>query len=40
MQQHQGQKPLDLAALRHQRVEQAAEPDRLAGQIRTHQGVA
>ena len=34
VQQHQRQQSLDLAALRHQRVEQAAKPDRFAREIR------
>ena len=40
VQQHQRQQSLDLAAPRHQRVEQTAEPDRFARQIRPHQILA
>ena len=40
VQQHQRQQPLDLAAPGYQHIEQAAEPDRFARQIRTHQSVA
>ena len=37
VQQHQRQQPLDLAASRHQRVEQPRQPDRFARKIRPHQ---
>ena len=40
VQQHQRQQALDLAAARHQRIEQARQPDRFARQIRPHQILA